>query len=276
MRSERLLRILVVIGLLQGLALPANAQEVDYVLGPQDIFNITVWGPGGTSERFTVETDGTFTFPMLGRLKAGGLTVRQLQDDLTGRLGDGYFNNPRVTVTVEDYRSQRIFVVGEVSKPGTYSLTRSMTLIEALTLAGSPTASAGSVALVRRRTNGEVSKTPVTHGGDGITEIRADLTALQDGMLSENPVLRDGDTIAVPRAAPVFVFGLVGRPGEYNVGRDATVRQVLALAGGVGPRGAPGRMRIIRTTNGTEHELKAGMDDPVKPGDTIIVPERYF
>jgi len=116
----------------------------------------------------------------------------------------------------------------------------------------------------------------VTHGGDGITEIRADLTALQDGMLSENPVLRDGDTIAVPRAAPVFVFGLVGRPGEYNVGRDATVRQVLALAGGVGPRGAPGRMRIIRTTNGAEHELKAGMDDPVKPGDTIIVPERYF
>ncbi len=64
-------------------------------------------------------------FPMLGRVKAGGLTVRQLQDELTNRLRDGYFNDPRVTVGVEEYRSQRIFMMGEVKSPGTYSLTRS-------------------------------------------------------------------------------------------------------------------------------------------------------
>jgi polysaccharide export outer membrane protein len=109
-----------------------------------------------------------------------------------------------------------------------------------------------------------------------VTERRVDLTALQDGVLDDNPLLRDGDTIAIPRAAPVYVFGHVARPGEYTAGRDATVRQVLSLAGGVSQRGAEGRIRIMRLKDGQEHEIKAALDDRVRPGDTIIVPERYF
>jgi len=271
-----LARALVTLGLLGNLALPLDAQQTDYVLGPRDVFTITVWGPGGVSERFTVETDGTFTFPLLGRLKAGGLSVRQLQDELTAQLRDGYFKDPRVTVVVDEYRSQQIFVTGEVKSPGTYTLTRPMTVVEALALAGSTTANAGNVALVRRRIDGEASKAPVTRTGDELKEIRVDLTALQEGVLANNPVLQDGDTVAVPRAAPVYVFGHVGRPGEYTVGRDATVRQILSLAGGVSQRGAAGRVKIIRMVNGSEQEIKAELDDHVQPGDTIVVPERFF
>jgi len=283
MHSKHLSRLFVSVGFVVSLTLSLSAQQRDdaalqndYVLGTQDVFSITVWGQGGVSDRFTVEADGTFTFPMLGRLKAGGFTVRQLQNELSNRLRDGYFNDPRVTVVVEEYRSQRIFMVGEVKSPGTYSLTRPITLVEALTLAGSTTPNAGAVALVRRRNNGDAAKGPVTQAGDGITEIRVDLTALQAGVLSNNPVLRDGDTIVVPRPAPVFVFGHVGRPGEYLLGRDATVRQILALAGGVSQRGAAGRVKIKRISDGTEQEIKADLDDPVRPGDTIIVPERFF
>ena len=259
MHSKHLSRLFVSVGFVLSLTLSLSAQQRDdaalqndYVLGTQDVFSITVWGQGGVSDRFTVEADGTFTFPMLGRLKAGGFTVRQLQNELSNRLRDGYFNDPRVTVVVEEYRSQRIFMVGEVKSPGTYSLTRPITLVEALTLAGSTTPNAGAVALVRRRNNGDAAKGPVTQAGDGITEIRVDLTALQAGVLSNNPVLRDGDTIVVPRPAPVFVFGHVGRPGEYLLGRDATVRQILALAGGVSQRGAAGRVKIKRISDGTE------------------------
>jgi len=283
MHSKHLSRLFVSVGFVLSLTQSLSAQQRDdaalqndYVLGTQDVFSITVWGQGGVSDRFTVEADGTFTFPMLGRLKAGGFTVRQLQNELSNRLRDGYFNDPRVTVVVEEYRSQRIFMVGEVKSPGTYSLTRPITLVEALTLAGSTTPNAGAVALVRRRNNGDAAKGPVTQAGDGITEIRVDLTALQAGVLSNNPVLRDGDTIVVPRPAPVFVFGHVGRPGEYLLGRDATVRQILALAGGVSQRGAAGRVKIKRISDGTEQEIKADLDDPVRPGDTIIVPERFF
>jgi polysaccharide export outer membrane protein len=276
MGSRVFARILAIIGLVVSLALPAYAQEAEYVLGTQDVFRITIFGQGGLSERFTVEADGTFTFPIFGRVKAGGLTVRQLQDDLTRRLRDGYFNDPRLTIAIEEYRSQRVFIVGEVKAPGTYGLTRSLTLVEALALAGLPTPSAGGTAIVRRRTDGHASNGPITQLGEGVIEIHSDLNALQGGMLTTNPALRDGDTIVVPRAAPVFVFGHVGRPGEYTVGRDATVRQVLALAGGVSQRGAAGRTKIVRTVEGREHELKVDLDDRVKPGDTIVVPERFF
>jgi polysaccharide export outer membrane protein len=276
MRFSRVCRTLLSMVIVAGLQPALLAQQTDYVLGPHDVFTITVWGPGGMTERFTVEADGTFTFPILGRLKAGGLTVRQFQDELTNRLRDGYFNDPRVTVVVDDYKSQLIFVVGEVKNPGTFTLTRSMTLMEALTLAGSPTTNAGSVALIRRRTAADSIKGPVTTQENNVTEIRVDLAALQRGILTNNPTLRDGDTIAIPRAAPVYVFGFVGRPGEYLTGGGATVRQVLALAGGVTLRGAAGRIKIIRPADGTEQEIKAELDDPVMPGDTIVVPERYF
>ncbi len=276
MLSRNVCRALVTIGIVLALPLLTVAQQTDYVLGPHDVFTITVWGPGGVSDRFTIEADGTFTFPILGRMKAGGLTTRQLQDELTSRLRDGYYNDPRVTVLVDAYKSQYIFVAGEVKNPGMFNLTRPTTLLEALANAGSPTSNAGTVAVIRRRTNGEPSKSPVIQPGDGVTEILVDLTTLQQGVRSNDPVLRDGDTITVPRAAPVYVFGNVGRPGEYLIGKGATVRQVLSLAGGVTQRGAAGRTKVIRTIDGAEHEVKVELDDRVKPGDTLVVPERYF
>jgi polysaccharide export outer membrane protein len=269
-------RALVALGLFAVLGGPLYAQQPDYVLGPQDVFTITIWGPGGLSDRFTVEVDGTFIFPMLGRLTAGGLTARQLQDELTRKLRDGYFNDPRITVVVDEFKSQHIFIVGEVKNPGTYSLTRPMTIVEALALAGSTTANAGNVALVRRRIDGEASKAPVSQSGSDVKEIRVDLTALQEGTLTNNPVLQDGDTVSVPRIQPIYVFGHVGRPGEYTIGKEATVRQVLSLAGGVSQRGAAGRVKIIRTVEGNEQEIKVELDDRVRPGDTIVVPERFF
>jgi len=273
---SKIARVLAALAFLVALHVPAAAQQPDYVLGPDDVFTLTVWGPGGVSERFTIEADGMFMFPILGRVKAGGMTARQLQDEMTSRLRDGYFNDPRVTIVVEDHRSQRIFIIGEVKTPGTYTLTRPTTLVEALTLAGSATPNAGAVAVLRRRTNGEPSQVAVTQTSADVTEIRVDLAALQDGVLANNPLLRDGDTIAVPRTAPVYVFGHVSRPGEYIVGREATVRQLLSLAGGVTTRGAEGRIKIRRAIEGTEHEIKVELDDRVKPGDTLVVPERFF
>jgi polysaccharide export outer membrane protein len=276
MLSRNLSHGIVAICLIVGLTTRAAAQQTDYVLGAEDVVSITVWGPGGMSDRFTVEPDGTFIFPLLGRLKAAGFTVRQLEEDLTRLLRDGYFTEPRVTVAVEAHKSQRIYVIGEVKSPGTYSLIRPMTLLEALTLAGSPTSNAGGIALVRRRSDGATHQGPVTQAGNGVTETRADLTALQQGVLTYNPTLRDGDTIAVPRATPVYVSGHVSRPGEYLVGNAATLRQVLSLAGGVSQRGSTGRIKVVRMVEGHEQELKMELDDRIHPGDTVIVPERYF
>src|ERR1700733_3056615 len=93
----------------------------DYVVGPQDVLTITSYDQADLSGKFTVEADGTFAFPMIGRVKAGGLTLRALEAELKKQLVDGgFFRDPQVTVAVETYKSQKIFIMGEVRQPGPY------------------------------------------------------------------------------------------------------------------------------------------------------------
>ena len=99
---------------------------------------------------------------------------------------------------------------------------------------------------------------------------------LEAGSLKQNVELRDGDTIFVPRADSVYVFGQVKNPGAYAVRKDTTVLQALSLAGGVTENGALNRVRVVRIVNGDKKELKLKLTDLVKAGDTLIVPERYF
>src|SRR5262245_9362952 len=87
----------------------------DYRVGPQDVLTVTCYDQADLSGKFTVEADGTFTYPYIGRVKAGGLSLRALEDQLKKQLiKEGYFKNPQITVSVETYRSQKVFVVGEV------------------------------------------------------------------------------------------------------------------------------------------------------------------
>jgi len=254
----------------------AAAQSAgDYQIGPQDVLTIQVFDQADLGGKYTVETDGTFSFPLIGRVKAAGMTLRAFEVDLKAKLADGYFRNPQVTVGVEQYRSQRVFVMGEVRAPGPVPLTGGMTLIEALSRAGStqPTAS-GEVAVVRAP---QGAKGPVMPDQDSGTEVfRASIRALESGSLSQNIELHDGDTIFVPRAETAYVFGQVKNPGGYALQKDTTVLQALSLAGGVTENGAMNRVRIVRIVAGIKKEVKVNLTDTVKPGDTIIVPERYF
>src|SRR5256885_11986269 len=115
-----------------------DSPVTDYRVGPQDVLTITSYDQADLTGKFTVEADGTFTFPMIGRVRAGGSTLRQVEAQMKKQLKDeGYFNNPQITVSVETYRSQKIFIVGEVRTPGSYVLSGDMNLIEALARAGS-------------------------------------------------------------------------------------------------------------------------------------------
>jgi len=257
-------------------AAAARAQSAaDYVIGAQDVLTIQVFDQADLGGKYTVEADGTFSFPLVGRVTAGGLTLRAFEGALKGKLADGYFRNPQVTVAVEQYRSQRVFVMGEVRGPGPVPLTGGMTLIEALARAGStqPTAS-GEVAVVRAPQGVKGPAMPNQNGG---TEVfRASIRDLESGSLSQNIELRDGDTIFVPRAETAYVFGQVKNPGGYALQKDTTVLQALSLAGGVTENGAMNRLKVMRIVGGTKKEVKVKLTDVVKAGDTIIVPERYF
>src|SRR5213594_2971389 len=178
----------------QTAAPPAVPIITDYVVGPQDILTITSYDQADMSGKFPVEADGTFTYPMIGRVKAGGLTLRQVEGQVKKQLKDGgFFNNPQITVSVEQYRSQKIFVIGEVRTPGSYPLSGDMNLVEALARAGStlPTAS-GEAVIVHPANPGLSGPTlPTQDGAENI--VRVDLRDLQNGVFSQNAALRDGD-----------------------------------------------------------------------------------
>ena len=256
-----------------GIAAAAAAQN-SYVLGPQDVVNVTVLGETDLSRKYTIEQDGTFTFPLIGRVTARGLTLRALEQELKTKLvSGGFLKNPEVSVAVDAYQSQRIMVWGQVNQPGEYQLTGDMTLLSAIAKAGSITSSAGREAVIVRN-----PKKAIADGPTPDPEIvRVDLIDLQAGNMSLNIQLRDGDTINIPKAQFAFVSGHVKTPGGYAVDQGMTVLQVLALAGGLTDRGSDRRINILRTVDGKKKEY-AGvkLSAPVLPGDTIVVGQRIF
>jgi polysaccharide export outer membrane protein len=270
--KKMLSSLLCIVGLT---AVSLAQSNSDYVIGPQDVLTIQVFDQADLGGKYTVETDGTFTFPLIGRITAGGMTLRKFETELKKKLADGYFRNPQITVGIELYRSQRVFVMGEVRNPGPVALTGGMTLIEALARAGSTLpSSSGEVAIVRAPQGAKGPTLPDPEKGAEI--LRASIRDLEGGSLKQNIELHDGDTIFVPRAESAYVFGQVRAPGAYSIQKDTTVLQALSLAGGVTENGAMNRIKIVRLVKGEKKELKVKLTDLVQPGDTIIVPERYF
>src|SRR5262249_42225666 len=160
------------------------------------------------SGKFTVEQDGTFTFPLIGRVKASGVTLRDFEQELKKQLANKYLVNPQVNVGVETYRSQRILVMGEVRSAGEDQLTGDLTLLAALARAGGTTPAASREALIVRAGR-HASSAP--EGADAEI-IRIDLADLQSGNMGLNVTLQDGDTVNVPKAQSVFVSGQVKTP----------------------------------------------------------------
>jgi len=254
-----------------------DAQRL-YIVGPNDVLTITVYNQAQLSGKFVVEADGNFSYPLLGRVAAGGLSIRAVEDKVRQGLADGFLKDPQITITVDQYRSQQIFVIGEVRQPGPLPFTGSMTLIEALARAGTVTERAGTEVVIVRTAPGAAAGPAAIPDPKATTEdtIRVDLQKLQSGTLAQNVALRPGDTIFIPRAETVFVSGQVRMPGEYPIRAGMTVRQALALAGGVTDRGSTRRVQIIRRVNGKETTIGGDLQKTVQAGDTVVVNERFF
>src|SRR5262245_29281599 len=132
----------------------AQSTSSDYAIGPQDVLAIVVFDQPDLSGKYAVEIDGSFTFPYIGRVKAGGLTIRAFEKELRTRLADGFFKDPQIAVSVESYRSQRIFITGEVRAPGAFPLTGELTLLDAIAKAGFATNDASDEVVVIRSGRG--------------------------------------------------------------------------------------------------------------------------
>jgi polysaccharide biosynthesis/export protein len=254
---------------------PPVSQE--YQIGPEDILKIVVYGHDTLSQTVVVQPDGTFTFPLIGRVKASEMSPDELQRKLVVLLAKDFIRNPQVTVTVQEYRSKTVFVVGEIAKPGTYPLAGNATVIGILAKAGPTTVNAGSEVVIVRplvATGGPLLPGDVSEEGQAKV-LRVNIRDIEAGQLDKNVRLEANDTVFIPQAPTVFVSGEVRNPGAFAFRQGATVRQVVSLAGGFTERSSR-KIRVVRDENGKNVETSIGLDDPVRPGDTIIVKAKLF
>jgi polysaccharide export outer membrane protein len=244
---------------------PGAETPPTYRIGPQDLLLITVVDEADFSGKFQVDADGMFTYPYLNRVRAAGLTAAEVQGQLGTLLRNGYLRNPQIRVEVELFRSQSVMVIGEVRQAGKVPMTGpSMSLLEALVAAGSPTAQASSEIIVRRR------------GVDGREgeEIRVNRRDLETG--KTDVMVRDGDIINVPQAQRFYVDGYVRNPGYYVLDPGMTVQQAIALAGGLAERGSDRGISATRLVNGKSVSVDVRLDDKVQANDVIRIRQRFF
>jgi polysaccharide export outer membrane protein len=242
-----------------------TAVQDDYHIGVADVLNITVFGESDASRvGATVDNDGTVDMPYIGRVKAAGRTSRAVEKDVRDRLAKGFLVSPSVSVEVVKYRSKTVSVQGNVRQPGEYILEGNASITSVLAKAGSMTLDAGSYLIISRR------------GANGATEqIKVTRKAIESGQ-AQNILMKDGDTVLVPKAETFFVGGMVRSPGSYTWEEGLTVERALTLAGGPTERAGVGRTQIERTVDGKPRKIKAQLSDLVLANDTIRVPQRWW
>ena len=260
---------------------PAPTQfTATYKVGPNDVLGIKVFGEEELSNKYTVDTDGSITFPLIGRFHVGGRTTREVEEGLTRALVPDWLKRGQVSVEIAQYRSRSIFVIGEVRNPGRYSIEGPMTLLEVIANAGSTTATASNTIIVQRYKDGLAATVaaPALPGDDRSAEVlRISLEDLREGRLSANLLLQDSDTIIVPPAERIYVSGFVKTPGSYILRSGMTVAQAIAEAGGLSERGSSRGIKIVRKDpKGREVEIDAKMSDPIRPNDLIRVRQRLI
>jgi polysaccharide export outer membrane protein len=166
----------------------ASAAGSDYVIGPEDVLQVTVWKNDNLSRVVPVRPDGKISLPLLHDVQAAGLTAMQLRDKVSRALAE-FMPNPEVSVIVTDIRSFRVSVMGEVQRPGVLLLKSSTTVLEAIAMAGGfrDFASPSKIVVVRRDAAGQSQKIPFNYN-----------KAIRNGETEDNIVLKTGDVIVVP------------------------------------------------------------------------------
>jgi polysaccharide export outer membrane protein len=269
----------------------ASAQQPPsgYVLGPDDQIAIrALEGLDLGDKPVLIGTNGNITLPLIGRVKAAGLTVEQLETELTSRLKT-YVQEPQISVTVTEFRSQPVSVFGAVTTPGVVQLRGRKTLYEVLSMAGGPRETAGStISIVRLQENGPIplpGATPDPTGRFSTADI--DMQQILDG---KNPAanieIKPHDVISVSQSngRTVYVVGDVQRAGSFNLGgqRTISVLSALSMAGGLGRTAKPEQAKVFRPVDGRDHQeiavnikqILAGKSEDIalRPDDILVVP----
>ncbi|MBL8227505.1 MAG: polysaccharide biosynthesis/export family protein [Bryobacterales bacterium] len=264
--------------------------RLTYVLGANDQIGIRVPQAEDIHEKvFRVDPEGNVYFPMLGNVKLGGLTVEQAEAELTRQLKK-FYQNPLVSITVTQYRSDPIFLLGAFRSPGIYPLVGRRTLMELISSVGGPAPNASRrIKITRRLDQGRIPLPNATEDSArnvSVAEVNI-ARLLENPNASEDLVLKPYDILRVGIEEMVYVSGEAGKSGAFplNDKESISIVQLLAISGGLGPNAAPEKAKILRPVLDTARraeipvDLRAVMsgranDMPLLPNDVLVIPAK--
>ncbi len=258
-----------------------------YILGPDDQITVRALDVDEIDGKtLRVDPSGYIDVPLVGKVKAAGLTVSGFETDLTKRLGK-YVKEPQVSVTVSEYRSQPVSVLGAVNTPGVYNVTGPNTLEQMLSRAGGLRNDAGNSIHITRASQWGAIPLPTAKVDPSGKFSTADVSV--KGLLDaknpqENIIVEPTDVISVPKADLVYVVGAVNKPGGFVLSEreNMSALQAVSMAEGLDKTASAKRAKIIRGgMSGSRQEIPVNLqkilagsspDVPLLANDILFVP----
>lgn len=267
---------------LDDLLLRSSAQRVDphadYIIGAEDLLEVDVFQADELRRTARVSSRGYIGIPLIGQVKAKGLTPIQLEKEIASKLTK-YLEDPLVSVFVKEFKAQKIGVMGAVTSPQVYAVTGQKRLIDMLSVAGGLRTDAGNICYVLRPVISE--ETQITVRTETIVIDLSEL--LEKGNVTLNIPVFGGDIINVPKGGVVFVDGAVAKPGVFQMQGKTTLVQAITMSGGIAFEADRSDITIYRDNGEGAREtitadydaIQSGQREDIvmKENDIIIVPK---
>jgi polysaccharide export outer membrane protein len=264
----------------------------DYQVGPEDLLEVDFFGQEDLHREVRVNGQGEISLPLIGGVAVAGQSPQEIERRLVQSYKEGKFiRNPQISVSVKEFRHQRVMVTGAVANPGSYEVIGPRTLLEMLGKAGGVSdksgMKAGDLVYVARAQNASALMKPAkgtTERPSGAGNIVIDLRRLLSGGAMElNIPIKSGDVIYVPPAQMAFVLGAVKKPGQVPVRDNLTVTQAIALTEGQDLVLSSNNITILRFgENGERQAIPVNLksitsgqapDPKLKANDIVFVEE---
>jgi len=256
--------------------LPRPVPSPEIVIGYEDLLAVNVFELPQFSSETRVAGDGTIAIPLVGNVEVRGLTKKEAEQKIAAALQAKFVNNANVSVTIKEYKSRQVSVLGAVKSPGPHYILSQITLLQLLSEVGGLDPAAGRICFIIR---------------SGLPKIEIDLYDLMyNGNQALNVQIYPGDTLNIPldKKIVIYVFGSVKSPGALEFGSIEPVTLVSVIARAGGPTADASETKILikrKDETGTEVIIKANLKDIIKGkkpdiplfgGDVVSVPQSFF
>lgn len=240
----------------------------DYQLAAGDAIRITVFQHENLTLETRVTENGQITYPLVGSVALGGLTLAESGERIARALEiGGFVKNAQVNVVLLQVRGNQVSVLGHVNQPGRFPLETFNTRVsDVVAMAGGISPTGSDMVVVTGERNEKTFKKEI------------DFPALfTEGNHKDNILVRGGDVVYVARAPVFYIYGSVNRPGSYRIERNMTIQQALAQGGGASDKGVESGIRVYRKkSNGKIDDMKLDGAELVQPDDVLYVRESIF